>query len=205
MESPKRCLLTLILEKSYREGQFTLTSGQKSNFYIDLKPALLTPKGAQCFGECVVEWLKKHHYENYFGGVAGLTLGADPMVMAVSMMAYQKLGVTIPAAIIRKEVKAHGSSKRIEGIENLDATKPILILEDVVSTGGSALKANEALREAGFKTEYVLSGIDREMGGEQKFKEQGLQLTSLFKISEIQAAYRAAHADAHKDVHSGAW
>lgn len=187
MTKAKKKLLSLILEKSYREGDFTLSSGQKSPFYIDLKPTLLDPRGAEAFGECALEWIQELGIT--WGGVAGLTLGADPMVMAVSIIAHQKASLNIPAAMIRKEVKGHGSSKIIEGVENLNAKLPILILEDVVTTGGSALKAHESLQKAGFVSTHVLAVVDREAGGVEKFKERNLKLVSLFKLSEVQLAF----------------
>lgn len=108
-------LLHLILEKSYREGDFTLASGAKSKFYIDLKPTILHPEGARLLGKLAVEWIQNNKLN--FDGVGGLTLGADPIVMAVSLAAHDK-GMVLPATMIRKEPKKHGTSRYIEGVEN---------------------------------------------------------------------------------------
>jgi orotate phosphoribosyltransferase len=105
MISARIDLLKMILEKSYREGDFTLSSGQKSNFYIDLKPTILHPEGAAMVGALCVEWMLTEKLT--FQGVGGLTLGADPIVMAVSLAALQKK-IILPATMIRKEAKKHG-------------------------------------------------------------------------------------------------
>lgn len=184
--SARQILLDQILEKSYREGDFTLVSGQKSKFYIDLKPTILHPVGAQAFGEATVEWMRSNGLS--FDGVGGLTLGADPLVMAVSLAAL-RAGFVLPATMIRKEAKKHGTSRFIEGVENFKKGARFLVLEDVVTTGGSARKAVEILRNEGYNPTHVLSVVDRESGGAEAFKELGLPLHALFKISEIQAAY----------------
>lgn len=184
----RETLMTQILEKSYREGDFTLASGQKSKFYIDLKPTILHPVGAQAFGEVAVEWMRSSGLT--FDGVGGLTLGADPLVMAVSLAAL-RAGHVLPATMIRKEPKKHGTSRYIEGVENFRRGGKFLVLEDVVTTGGSARKAVEILRNEGYQPVCVLSVVDREAGGEAAFRELGLPLHSIFKISDIQAASAA--------------
>jgi orotate phosphoribosyltransferase len=180
-------LIQFIAEHSYREGDFTLSSGAKSTFYIDLKPTLLHPVGAQAFGQCVVEWMKLRGFS--FDAVAGLTLGADPMVMAVSLAAYSQ-GIEIPAAMIRKEPKKHGTSRYIEGVENLKKGGKILVLEDVVTTGASALKAIDILIDAGFKPTQVLAVVDRGAGGAEEFKKRGIDFHSLFTIRDISQQYQ---------------
>ena len=193
MLSLREQLLKIICKRSYREGDFTLSSGLKSTFYIDLKPTLLHPEGAHAFGEVVVEWMEKEKL--HFDAVAGLTLGADPMVMAVSLAAFAK-GMILPAAMIRKEPKKHGTSRFIEGVENLKAGGKILVLEDVVTTGASAIKAIEILIDGGFKPTYVLSVVDRSAGGPAgetlgagEFKKRGLHFKSLFTMADVQAYY----------------
>lgn len=182
----REILLTQILEKSYREGDFTLASGQKSSFYIDLKATILHPVGAQAFGEVAVQWIRQSGL--VFDGVGGLTLGADPLVMAVSLAAMRE-NLVMPATMIRKEPKKHGTSRYIEGVENFRPGARFLVLEDVVTTGGSARKAVEILRAEGYQPTAVLSVVDRESGGTEAFEELGLPLHSIFKISEIRAAY----------------
>ncbi len=183
----RETLLQMILEKSYQEGDFTLSSGQKSSFYIDLKPTILHPVGAKAIGELAAEWLAGLSVT--FGGVGGLTLGADPIVMAVSRGLLDK-GVILPATMIRKEPKKHGTSRYIEGVENFSSGTNFIVVEDVVTTGGSAKKAIEILRNEGFKVSHVFSIVDREAGGEDAFKPLGVTFHSLFTITEIKKAFR---------------
>jgi orotate phosphoribosyltransferase len=179
-------LLSMIAERSYREGEFTLSSGQKSPYYIDLKPVILHPEGSTLFGNLGVEWILRNHLQ--FEGVGGLTLGADPLVMAVSLAAFRK-GLLIPATMIRKEPKKHGTSRYIEGVENFSQGSRFLVLEDVVTTGGSARKAVEILRSEGFQPTHVLSLVDRESGGREQFKSMGLEFHSLFTLRDVTACY----------------
>ncbi len=189
MEKKREALLHLILEKSYREGDFTLSSGLKSSFYIDLKPTILHPLGAKSLGDLAVEWMQASKLS--FAGVGGLTLGADPIVMAVSLSAFSA-GITLPASMIRKEPKKHGTSRYIEGVENFKAGDSFLVVEDVVTTGGSAKKAVEILKAEGFRPTHVFSIVDREAGGSEEFKKMGLSFHSLFTISDLKAHARNA-------------
>lgn len=185
--SARSTLLKMILERSYREGDFTLSSGQKSTFYIDLKPTILHPVGAKAIGELTAEWIKTEKLD--FQGVGGLTLGADPIVMAVSRGALDA-GIVIPASMIRKEPKKHGTSRFIEGVENFPKGSNFLVVEDVVTTGASAIKAIEILKNEGFQVSHILTIVDRESGGAEAFHKMGVKFHSFFTISEIKSAYR---------------
>jgi orotate phosphoribosyltransferase len=178
----KRELIALIRKLSYREGDFTLASGKKSSFYIDMKATTLHPQGAKLVGELAVEALSGLQVD----GVGGLTLGADPIATAVSLAALAQ-GKIWPAFIVRKEPKDHGTARYIEGTENLKRGARVVVLEDVVTTGGSSLKAIERLREAGFEPVAVLTVVDREQGGAEAFAKAGVKLISLIRFSEIQA------------------
>ena len=180
-------LLKIILKKSYREGDFTLSSGQKSSFYIDLKPTLLHPESAKLLGKLCTAWIQSEGL--HFQGVGGLTLGADPMVMSVSAAAYEA-GLVLPATMIRKEPKKHGTSRFIEGVENFKRGDHFLVMEDVVTTGSSAKKAVEILREEGFNPTHVFSLVDREAGGAANFKALGVQFHALYSLTELQTLYR---------------
>lgn len=184
--SAQETLLKMILERSYREGVFTLSSGQKSTFYIDLKPTILHPVGAKAIGALTAEWISSQKLN--FGGVGGLTLGADPIVMAVSRGALDA-GIVIPASMIRKEPKKHGTSRFIEGVENFVAGTNFLVVEDVVTTGASAIKAIEILKNEGFKVSHILTIVDREAGGAEAFKKLGVEFHSFFTISEIRKRF----------------
>ena len=180
-------LLKMILQKSYREGDFTLSSGLKSNFYIDLKPTILHPEGAAKVGALCVEWMIAQKIT--FHGVGGLTLGADPIVMSVSLAALQK-GIILPASMIRKEPKKHGTSRFIEGVENFKRGDRFVVVEDVVTTGGSAKKAIEILKNEGFAPTHVFSIVDRESGGAEEFKKLGCEFYSLYTLTELRTLYR---------------
>ena len=120
--------------------------------------------------------------------VAGLTLGADPIVSAVSVISVYE-GRSIPALIIRKEAKGHGTQAYIEGATLAPGSK-VVVLEDVVTTGQSAMKAVERLRAAGYIVDRVLTLVDREQGGAQFYASQGLQFEAIFTIQDLQARYR---------------
>ncbi|MBC7693760.1 MAG: orotate phosphoribosyltransferase [Methylotenera sp.] len=188
LQNLKKDLLNLIREKSYREGDFTLASGQKSNFYIDLKATTLHSEGAYLIGKLTIQTLKDRaaSLTSKIQGVGGLTLGADPLATSVSL-ASREAGLHWPAYIVRKEPKAHGTSKYIEGTENLPEGAQVLVIEDVVTTGGSSLKAIERLREAGYRPVAVLTVVDREQGGEEVFRNAGVEYFSLLTITEIRS------------------
>jgi len=175
-------LKELILKVSYREGDFTLASGLKSDFYIDLKPTTLHPDGAYALGKLAVECVEKSGLK--VDAVGGMTLGADPIATSVSLAAREK-GYSWPAFIVRKEPKSHGTSRFIEGTENLKPGARVLVVEDVVTTGGSSLKAIQHLRDAGYEPVAVFTLVDREQGGRETFENAGLKLLPLFTIREI--------------------
>jgi orotate phosphoribosyltransferase len=181
----QKSLFRLIKKLSYREGDFTLASGKKSNFYIDLKATTLHPDGAHLIGEVAFQVIQQHGLQ--VDAVGGLTLGADPLATAISLAARAH-GVIWPAFIVRKEAKEHGTGRYIEGIENLKPGARVLVLEDVVTTGGSSLKAIERLREAGFNPVAVLTVVDREQGGAEFLAKQGLKYLVLATISQVREA-----------------
>ncbi len=170
---------------SYREGDFTLASGKKSTFYIDLKATTLHPEGARLVGALAVEEAKRAGLE--IEGVGGLTLGADPIATAVSLAALER-GEFWPAFIVRKEPKDHGTARYIEGTENLKPGARLLIVEDVVTTGGSSVKAIERVREAGYVAAAVVTIVDREQGGEAAFAAIGVPMIRLLTLADVRAA-----------------
>ena len=179
-------LKRLIKRLSYREGDFTLASGQKSGFYIDLKATTLHAEGAALIGELGLQALSRDD----IGGVGGLTLGADPIATAISIFSFQK-GKPVPAFIVRKESKGHGTAskavKLIEGMENLTPNLRLAVVEDVCTTGGSSLQAVQTLREAGLNPRLVLTVVDREQGGREAIRAAGLEFRALCTLSEIKA------------------
>jgi orotate phosphoribosyltransferase len=172
-------LLDLLCEFAYREGDFVLSSGQKSSYYINCKPVTLHPGGALATGRLLFSMLSAD-----VDAVAGLTLGADPIVTAVSVVSA--LGDRpIPALIVRKEAKGHGTMAYIEG-PTLPEGANVVVLEDVVTTGKSAMQAVERLRGAGYKVDRILALIDREQGGAEFYRSVGLDFEAVFTIKDIQ-------------------
>jgi orotate phosphoribosyltransferase len=185
LEQLKKELFSLIRKLSYREGDFTLASGKKSTFYIDLKATTLHPDGAYLIGELAFRVIKESGLK--IDAVGGLTLGADPLATAISLAARAQ-GVIWPAFIVRKESKDHGTGRYIEGVENLKPGASVLVLEDVVTTGGSSQKAIDRLNEAGYKPVATLTVVDREQGGAELLTKQGLKFLSLATIGDIRSA-----------------
>ena len=178
-------LLQLIKRLSYREGDFTLSSGQKSEFYVDLKAATLHPQCVAKLAQAMFELLKKEGVQ--VDAVGGMTLGADPLATALSLHAYMQ-GVLWPAYIVRKEPKGHGTSQFIEGTENLLPQSKVVILEDVVTTGASSLKAIERVRQAGYQPVAVVSIVDRGAGGKEAFKAAGVPYFHITTLEDLQKA-----------------
>ncbi len=175
-------LLELLKEKAYKKGKFILTSGKESDFYIDCRPVTLHPEGAYLIGKLFFALLRRSIGK--IQGVGGMTLGADPIATAVSLISYIE-GGPIHAFLIRKEPKKHGRGLWVEGIQNLPEGTEVAIVEDVVTTGGSTLKAIERAKEEGLKVSRVLAIVDREEGGRENLKSNGYDLESLFTRSDF--------------------
>ncbi|WP_425336537.1 orotate phosphoribosyltransferase [Synechococcus elongatus] len=176
-------LLDLLCDRAYREGDFLLSSGQRSTYYINGKQVTLHPQGAVAVGRLLAARLPQE-----ITAVAGLTLGADPIVTAVSVVAAYE-GRQLTPLIVRKEAKGHGTQAYIEGPE-LPAGTAIAVLEDVVTTGSSALKAVARLRDAGYVVDRVLSLVDRQQGGAELYAKEGLIFDALYRISDLQQRYQ---------------
>ena len=178
MELKKR-LAQLLLEKSYIKGEVILTSGKKSDYYFDCKPTSLNPEGSYIIGKIFF-----HMLPSDISGIAGMTLGGDPLVTAVSLISYIE-GRPIPALIIRKQAKGHGTNKFVEGSVNAIKGKKVAILEDVITTGGSVLTAYKRLTEIGLIVKEVFCVLDREEGGRENLKKHGLIMKSIFTKKEL--------------------
>jgi orotate phosphoribosyltransferase len=175
-------LKELLLAKSYRQGTFTLTSGKTSDFYIDGKQTTLDAEGGYLCGRLLFELIRKA--PQLIGGVGGMTLGADPLVTAVSIVSHLA-GQPIPAFIVRKEAKGHGTGNYLEGKSNLQPGCAVALLEDVVTTGGTLLKVIERVEKEGFKVGMVLTVIDREEGGAEVLAQAGYPLHSVFTRTQL--------------------
>tara|TARA_Y100001968_G_scaffold147008_1_gene134473 strand:- start:296 stop:844 length:549 start_codon:yes stop_codon:yes gene_type:complete len=171
-------LLTLLARKAYRFGDFSLSSGKKSSHYVNCKPVSLS--GSGLFSICT---LFLNQIDEKDSGVAGLTLGADPLVSGVVILGAQS-GIDLSGLIVRKEAKGHGTGAWLEGpLPPIGSV--ITVLEDVVTTGSSSLKAVEKLRNKGYLVKRVLAIVDRDEGGENAMKKADLDLNSLFSLKEI--------------------
>lgn len=177
-------LLDLFCEVAYKEGDFTLSSGQKSPYYINGKQVTLHSIGGMMVGRALLDEIPPD-----ISAVAGLTLGADPMVTAVSVVgAYCDRPIT--PLIVRKEAKGHGTQAYIEG-PTLPPNSPVVVLEDVVTTGQSAWKAIERLRGAGYVVDTILALVDRQQGGREFYAEKKVNFKALFAISDIKSRYQS--------------
>jgi orotate phosphoribosyltransferase len=175
-------LLDLFCQVAYKEGDFLLSSGQRSPYYINGKQVTLHPQGALMVGRVLLDWVPADTQ-----AVAGLTLGADPMVTAVSVVAAYE-GRSLTALIIRKEAKGHGTQAYIEG-PTLAPGSGITVLEDVVTTGGSAMKAVERLQHAGYHVNGILALVDRQQGGTELYAQAGIPYQAVFSIPDLQARW----------------
>ena len=169
-------LLYFLKKDAYKKGEFKLSSGKTSEHYVNCKPVTLTGRGLTLTSLFMLE-----HIETRV--VGGLTLGADPLVSGVAVVSALDKTV-INGLIVRKEPKGHGTGAWIEGPEFPKGTR-VTVLEDVVTTGGSAIKAAEKLRDAGYVVERVVAIIDRQEGGADAMKEAGLELKSIFTLEEM--------------------
>ena len=172
----KEELLDLLKKYAYKKGDFTLSSGKSSEHYVNCKPVTLLGRGLTLTSMMMLE-----HVETPV--VAGLTLGADPLVSGVAVCSALDMRL-VNALIVRKEPKGHGTGAWIEGPLLPKGTK-VTVLEDVVTTGGSSIKAVEKLRDAGYVVDRIVTIVDRKEGGEDAIKEAGLELRSLFTIDDL--------------------
>ena len=177
-------LAKIIAARSFGRGEITLASGRKSDFYFNLKPTMLDPEGAALLAELTYDALKDDKLD-YIGG---LEMGAVPLAGAIAQLSWLK-GHPIAAFFVRKKPKEHGARLAIEGLAKAEslAGKRVVIVEDVTTTGGSALKAVDAVREAGATVALVFTMVDRDEGADAAFKDAGVPFRSLYKAGEFLA------------------
>jgi orotate phosphoribosyltransferase len=182
-------LLTLIKQFAYARKDVILNSGAKSNFYIDCKQVSMRPDGANALGRLFFDALK--HVEEkcdlQFDACGGMAMGALPISMALTLHAFSNNRI-LPSLSIRKEAKDHGTKELVEGPARILPNARVLMVEDAVTTGRATLQAARTLREAGFVVEQVIAIVDREAGGEANLAEHGLQLHSLYNLSDFHGA-----------------
>ena len=181
IEAQRAKLFELLKVRSFRRGRIVLASGRESDFYFDMKPAMLDPEGAALLAELIMHALDGVQADC----VGGLEMGAVPLIAPVAIKS-RDFGRSLPGFFVRKAVKDHGTKKRVDG--NDVAGKTVVILEDVTTTGGSALDAVQAVHEAGGKVALVLSILDRGEGADAVFADAGVAFKSLFKAQEFLAS-----------------
>ena len=183
-------LFELLKRLSYeqRDTEIVLASGASSNEYVDCKQTALHPEGARALGQALYDaCLRIEGATNRTGaGIGGMSIGADPLATATSLAALEN-GRMLPAYLVRKDPKGHGTQAYLEGLKNIPAGADVLMLEDVVTTGGSTLQAAERVRAAGLNPIGVAVIIDREVGGMAALEAAGLHAISLFKLSEFRS------------------
>jgi orotate phosphoribosyltransferase len=184
MTDDRKRFLAILKEKSYEKRKVTLSSGRESDFYIDCKQTTLDAEGSVLTGRLLFDLLAKG---TPVEAVGGITLGADPIVTAVSLTSALR-EAPIPAFIIRKEPKKHGTAQWIEGVKNLRPGMKVAIVEDVVTTGASTVKAIDRATESGLEVVRVLALVDRNEGGAQTLAEKGYRLEPLFLKEDVENA-----------------
>ncbi len=181
----KRRLARLLVEKSYREGDFVLASGRRSDYYFDCRVTALHAEGSWLIGTLFNHMLRELDIK----GVGGMTLGADPLVSATTVISHEQ-GRPLNGLLVRKEAKGHGTGQYVEGLGNFKAGDRVAMLEDVVTTGGSLLKACHRITDAELSIVAVCAILDREEGGREKLREAGYELLALFTRAELVALAR---------------
>lgn len=191
----KKRLIRLVLDRTFRFSEkpvFKLASGQTSNFYFNCKPTTLNPEGMYLIGNLLYDLVKTEPSWN-LQAAGGLTLGADPLATALAYTSYIE-GSPLEAFIVRKGPKKHGTMAWIEG--NVKEGDNVLIVEDVITTGGSTLKAVTRSRESGLHVAGVVVLIDRQEGGRERVTSLGLPFYALLTKEEIFTAYQSVQGAA---------
>jgi orotate phosphoribosyltransferase len=179
-------LLHMLRELSFERRSVTLASGQPSDFYIDCRRTALTAEGHFLIGRLLWNSIRVHAPEAR--AVGGLTLGADPLASAVSLTSYLA-GQPLTAFLVRKEAKGHGTGQWIEGRALLVKGDRVAIVDDVVTTGGSTLKALERVREEGLDPVAAFALVDRAEGGREAIEATGIKLHALFSRSDFMGSH----------------
>nr|MBP8745635.1 orotate phosphoribosyltransferase [Syntrophorhabdus sp.] len=166
---------------SYEEGDFTLVSGKKSTYYIDAKETTLNPEGMFLIGKLMYQMAKEIPGIEAVGGVS---IGGDPLVCAVVLESYNKKD-NLAGFLIRKEPKGHGTNRWVEGGKNLKKGMSVVILEDVITTGGSSLRAIEVTEKEGYNVKGIVAILDRLEGGKEAIESKGYLFRSIFTLKDL--------------------
>lgn len=175
----KARLLKLLKNEAFKRGDFILSSGKKSSYYLDGRVITLTPEGAYLVASIILDMVK----DKGIDAVGGPTLGADPIAGAIAALSHTK-NIPLKAFIVRKQAKEHGAKRRIEGPE-LKAGSRAILVDDVATSGKALIEAKEALDEEGIEVKQAIVIIDRKEGAEENLLAAGLELESIFSIEEL--------------------
>ena len=174
----QHALVQLIRDHALKTGKFVLASGKEATYYLDCRQVTLHPQGANLIAEGILQLLD----ENLPDAVGGMAIGADPITAAIVTLAGQR-GLPLAGFIVRKEPKAHGRGRDVEG--PVREGQHVVIVEDVVTTGGSSLKAIQRVEAVGLIVDRVVAIIDRLEGGREAFERQGYRLDTLLTIRDL--------------------
>jgi orotate phosphoribosyltransferase len=180
MEESRRELRDIIRRKSLRIGDFTLSSGKTSSYYLDCRTTTLDPRGALLIARLILQSIRSH--DIHADAIGGLTMGADPIAAAVAVVSEIE-GRPLPAFIVRKEAKGHGTVRQIEGYDGKPGSR-VIIVDDVCTTGDSILKAAEKAEQAGYRVAAAFCVVDREEGGTESISGK-YPLYALFTAKEL--------------------
>ena len=179
-------LRALLQEKSIYHGEFTLASGAKSDFYVDARVTTFDPRGACLIGDVGWQLVKETAMKlnKQVNAIGGLTLGADPIALSIGIAAqHENSSTPLQVFTVRKAVKEHGRQKRIKG--NFSAGDSVVIVDDVITTGGSTIQAIDAIEEAGGHVAFVLVLLDRQEGGRENIEQRGHKVVSIFTRADL--------------------
>ncbi len=186
MNTAQQELLSILLKKSIKTGHFVLASGKESDLYCDCRVTTLDGRGASLIGQCGWELICEQILPQFpsITAIGGMTMGADPISLAIGMKSAQAdTANALQVFTVRKEAKDHGRGKRIEG--NFESGQDVIVVDDVITTGGSTIKAIEAIQAEGGKVLAALVLVDREEGGREAIEALGVPVFSLFTRKSI--------------------
>ncbi|RJO65347.1 MAG: orotate phosphoribosyltransferase [Candidatus Omnitrophota bacterium] len=175
----KRQLKKLLMLEAFKKGEFILSSGKTSSYYLDGRIITLTPEGAYLVARIIIELIAGKRVD----ALGGPTIGADPILGAVAALSYLE-GIPLKTFIVRKVAKGHGMQKQIEG-PALQAKSRVILVDDVATTGKSLIEAKHALAAIGIEAQDAIVIVDRNEGASQNLKDAGITLTSIFNIEEL--------------------